>query len=438
MADFFTTERLEAECEAVRQEWERIKHDQPPRFTLTIYPGKPQCHQCKAPMDKAKVCSRCKMIYYCSPQCIKMGWKLHKVHCSALKHDGEQIPEYKAVTKQFPWTDVGYTNVDGYFNGKFVLARFGVLGTARRKVGYWATHGRGVLDEDLLDAPWCSLTEAEGWRLPKKFIPTLALQSSDSCPSFPPTFDSNWTSYYQWRGLPIASPAAMLLHWPLSVYACLKELGLVPENAVGARRKLTVFYVGAREEVCLIPVFGELALLFPNTDLELVIFGETTGHALQRARGRGIKARRPCVFEYTAPTVCDAGTARIFIDSGNPTYYCPTRERSEHPDAIFDIPFAITDYSEACLVDMQQMMDLLHQGLTRAPASAEEIRSQPIVNKILAEVQVADVDKVCAALKRDRPGKLNAFMQPGLKGYDYSKLNPDARNACIQVITPVT
>ena len=103
-----------------------------------------------------------------------------------------------------------------------------------------------MLDEDMLDAPWCNLTEAEGWRLPKEFIPTLALLSSDSCPSFPPTFDANWTSYYRWRGLPIASPAAMLLHWPLSVYACLRELGLVQENAVGARRKLTVFYVGAR------------------------------------------------------------------------------------------------------------------------------------------------------------------------------------------------
>ncbi|KAF7356573.1 Zinc finger MYND domain-containing protein 15 [Mycena venus] len=459
MAEFITTEQIEAHCKVIRQEWDRIKHDPSPRFSLTKHPGQSQCNQCRALMDKPKVCSACKMIYYCSPQCIKTGWKTHKVHCSAFKRDGEQIPKYKAVTKQFPWTDVGY-NIYGHFNENFILARFGVLGTTRRKVGYWAAHGRGVLDEDLLDAPWCNLTETEGWRLPNEFIPTLALQNPDSCPTFPPTFDTNWTSYYQWRGLPIASPAAMLLHWPLSVYACLKELGLVSENAVGARRKLTVFYVGAREEVCLIPVFGELALLFPNTDLDLVIFGETTGHALRRAKGRGIKAHRPCVFDYTAPTACGGGTIRVFIDTGNPTYYCPSRERSEHPDVIvalnaglgsciswqhvilrsfeFDIPFVITDYCEACLVDVRQTMDLLHQVLTRAPKSAEEIRLQPVFKKILEEVQVGDVEKVCAALKRERPGKLNAFMQPGQKGDDCSKLGPGSRNACIQVITPVT
>ncbi|KAJ7199648.1 hypothetical protein GGX14DRAFT_661575 [Mycena pura] len=188
-------------------------------------------------------------------------------------------------------------------------------------------------------------------------------------------------------------------------------------------------------------------------------------------------ARRPPLTARPSP-VCGGGTVRVFIGSGNPTYYCPTRGRSEHPDAIvglnaglgtyiswqhvilrsfeFDIPFVITDYNETCLVNVQQIMDLLHQALTRAPASAEEIRLQvasfvpfspgatrltlyqPILKNILAEVQVADVDKVCAALRRDRPEKLNAFMRPGLLGDDYSTLGPGSLNACIQIITPVT
>jgi hypothetical protein len=163
--------------------------------------------------------------------------------------------------------------------------------------------------DEVLDAPWSPLTEDEGWRLPKELIPSLALHDSDTCPAFPPTFETNWTSYYQWRGLPMASPAAILLHWPLAVYACLKELGLL-QSATDLRKKLTVFYVGARVHIAipchlffftyqplfrmkfalyrcrynfetssrrtLMPPFsfGELALLIPNTDLDLVMFGE--------------------------------------------------------------------------------------------------------------------------------------------------------------------
>ncbi|KAF8216528.1 hypothetical protein K438DRAFT_1703491 [Mycena galopus ATCC 62051] len=461
--DLVTAETIELHSGVIIREWERIKHDKTPCFTLKPYPGwgRPQCNHCKAVLENPKVCSACKMIYYCSPQCIKKGWKDHKIHCAVLKQDAVHNPKFHQITKQFPWTDIAY-NVAGRFSEEFVLARFGVLGGDRRKVGYWARHPRGVLSDDVLDAPWCQLAEEEGWRLPKEFIPTLALQNLETGPSSPPTFETNWTSYYEWRGLPIASPAAMMLHWPLSVYACLKELGLVPKDTVERRRTLTVFYVGAREEVTFIPVFGELALLFPNTDLDLVLFGETTGKAVQRAKARGIKSKRPCVFEYTAPTACGSGTVRIFIDS-EPTYYCPSIRRSEHPDAIvalnaglgtyiswqhvilrsfeFDIPFVATDYIGACFFDTERVMTLLHRGLTSTflkPKDAYDVQSQKTVTDVLREVQVADVEKVCAALERKRVYKLNELMQPGQKNSsDLTKLSMGSRNACIQVLTPL-
>ncbi|KAK6992262.1 zinc finger MYND domain-containing protein 15 [Favolaschia claudopus] len=389
-----------------------------PRFSICPPPGKAHCNP--------KLCSVCKLVYFCSPECFKKAWKVHKLVCPGLQRDAEVIPLYNEVLNQFPWTDIGYNDV-GFFSELFVLARFGLLGTSRQKVG---------------------LSEEQGWQLAKKFIPTLALQNSDKCPSFPPKFESNWTSYYEWRGLPIESPAAMLLHWPLSVYACLKELDLGPQIATGPRQKLTVFYVGAREEVHYIPVFGELALLYPNADLDLVMFGETTKQSVERAKARGLaKADRPCVFEYTAPEACGAGTVRVFIDS-NPsyTYYRPSRERSEHPDAIvglnaglgsyvswqhvllgsmeFDIPFAITDYALACLINSETTMN------------GEMIAVQATMKKVLKESQIADVEKVATALKRERPGKLNMFMQPISKRMDLSRICPGSRNACIQVLTP--
>ncbi|KAF7370580.1 Zinc finger MYND domain-containing protein 15 [Mycena sanguinolenta] len=459
-----TTEMIERVHTTIIQEWERIKHDESPRFKdLRADPGfaRSRCDNCKTDMKDSKVCSACKMIHYCSRQCMKTGWKTHKFSCAALKRDGEQIPKYKEITTQFPWTDVAY-NGAGRFTEDFVLARFGVLGWTRKKIGYWAQHSRGgPVPDEVLEAPWHQLTEEEGWRLPREFIPTLALQDSDAC-RFPPIFETNWTSYYQWRGLPISSPAAMMLHWPLSVYACLKELGLGSEDVIEPRRKLTVFYLGAREEVCFIPVFGELALLFPNTDLDLIMFGEATGSSAQRAKVRGIKKLpRPSAFEYTAPAASGSGTVRVFIDP-SPPYYCPSRERSEHPDAIvalnaglgtyiswqhvilrsfeFDIPFVITDYSQACLVTSEQLMDALHQGLTSTvpePKNLDDVRVQGVVRKVLKEVQVVNVEKVCAALKKERPSKLNGFMQPGQKAQDWTKLAPGSRNACIQVVNPL-
>jgi hypothetical protein len=143
--------------------------------------------------------------------------------------------------------------------------------------------------------------------------------------------------------------------------------------------------------------FGELALHLPNTDLDLVMFGKNAAHSVERVQARGLtKSDRPCVFEYTGPASCGSGTVRILLDS-DPGYYCPSRERSEHPDAIvalnaglgsyiswqhvilrsaeFDIPFVVTDYSEACLSECATTA--LEQALTSKlpPAKGiEEIR----------------------------------------------------------------
>ncbi|KAK7025272.1 zinc finger MYND domain-containing protein 15 [Favolaschia claudopus] len=450
---------LDYQIRIANEEWERIKNDEAPRFSICPPPGKAHCNVCRS-TENPKLCSVCKLVYFCSPECFKKAWKVHKVVCPGFQRDAEVIPLYNEVLNQFPWTDIGYNDV-GFFSELFVLAHFGLLGTSRQKVGYWAAYPRAQASTELLDAPWNRLSEEQGWRMAKEFIPTLALQNSDKCPSFPPKFESNWSSYYEWRRLPIESPAAMLLHWPLSVYACLKELNLGPQIATSPRQKLTVFYVGAREEVHYIPVFGELALLYSNADLDLVMFGETTKQSVERAKARGLaKADRPCVFEYTAPEACGGGTVRVFIDS-NPsyTYYRPSRERSEHPDAIvglnaglgsyiswqhvllrsmeFDIPFAITDYALACLINSETTMNVLYQALTSTlPApKGEMIAVQATMQKVLKESEIAD-EKVATALKRERPGKLNMFMQPISKRMDLSRICPGSRNACIQVLTP--
>lgn len=174
---------------------------------------------------------------------LEKGFKRQQEHAKILT-------EYKRVVDQFPWTDIGY-DIHGVFNEAFVLAQFGLCGKGRQKFGYWAvyeTEDERIAEDELLDAPWGKLTEVEGWRLPPQQIPSLELENSDNCPDFPPAFEDTWKSYFKWRRLPMASPAAMRLHWPMSVYACMKELGFV-DLEIRERRRLTVFYVGARVRI---------------------------------------------------------------------------------------------------------------------------------------------------------------------------------------------
>ncbi|KAJ6607514.1 hypothetical protein B0H10DRAFT_2071639 [Mycena sp. CBHHK59/15] len=437
---------------AILQEWSHLQANR---------------HECRC--FYSSVCGACKMAIYCSPQCAKMGWKqVHKEACSSFKDQGKMITLYKSVIKQFPWTDIGY-DIHGVFRELGVLAPFGLLGMSRQKVGYWAMYetqgSEATAEDEVVDAPWNELTEAKGWKLPAEQIPSLTLENSDRCPTFPPSFEDTWQSYYQWRQLPMESPAALLLHWPMSVYACLKELGFVQPGDRGdsdTRRKLTIFYVGARHEICYLPVFGELALNFPNTDLELVMFGQNAAHSVRRAKACGIKAAqssRPCVFEYKSPASWGSGSIRIYLDS-DPAYYRPSRNPSEHPDAIialnagmgsyiswqhvtllsseFDIPFCTTDYNGSCLLAFQQCLEGLQQVLTStlpSPKDPMDARTQIIFKNVVREVGVQDVEKVSAALQRKRPCKFNEFMQPGLRPSPETFL-PGSPNSCLQVITP--
>ncbi|KAJ7608385.1 hypothetical protein FB45DRAFT_1129634, partial [Roridomyces roridus] len=351
------------------------------------------------------------MVVYCSPECAKQDWFGHKPLCPGHKRDGETLPRWKAILEQFPWTARGYVSSGAYHNS-VVLIQFGLLGTDRKKVGYWVETRKNLdalMGDEVHKAPWTPLSEQEGWRLPKEQIPPLERLHEPNATrlNFPPAFDDSWRSYYHWRGLPMTSPAALLLHWPLTVYACLKAAGITPVYEPGTRRKLSIFYVGAQDEITFIPVFGELALLFPNTDLDMIMFGPTVRKSVAGAITRGDiePSARHCVFKYTSPASCGGSTIRVLLDAKD-AHYFPSRNLSENPDAIvalnaglgtypswndviylaaeLSIPFVVTDYSEAGVLVLTKM------------------------------VKIVDVEKTCSALReaKERPAQFNEFMNP--------------------------
>ncbi|KAJ7443081.1 hypothetical protein B0H11DRAFT_2251154 [Mycena galericulata] len=100
---------------------------------------------------------------------------------------------------------------------------------------------------------------------------------------------------------------------------------------------------------------------------------------------------------YTAPAACGSGEVRVFLDfEPNSEYYRPSRDPTEHPDAIvalnaglgsyiswhhvillsseFGIPFAVTDYVQGSLAQVR--MDAMEQALTSTlppPKTTEQI-----------------------------------------------------------------
>jgi len=168
----------------------------------------------------------------------------------------------QAIAKQFLWaghSDDGSVTFDRYrdFRGLFGCGL---------KYGWWTEApcscepttdyiwGLQLLEEDHLD-------ERGGWKLPDDELPWLDFQSNDIVPPLtPPNFDHTWTSYYKWRGLPMHSPAVLLLHWPLSVYRLLHKLHCIPSEIPLQRQKMVVHLLGVEKELDVLPLYVILIL----------------------------------------------------------------------------------------------------------------------------------------------------------------------------------
>ncbi|KAF8584978.1 hypothetical protein K439DRAFT_1410528 [Ramaria rubella] len=428
----------------------------------------PECAMCHKEDAKCMLCAACKAIFYCTTECAKAGWNDriiqdggvapgHKIMCQQNKEQMSKVDELQAILKQFPWARI---EKDGSFRSHLVLASRGILGTGKN-FGFWSEEpccdehgldsyewGVALLRPDLPD-------EKTGWMLPDAEIPWLKFDENLRPPPFPPKFEHTWRSYYEWRGLPLSSPAALLLHWPLSIYQLLTKLRLVPnlsETKSEERHKLLLHYVGVEEELDYLPVFGELALLLPNTDVELVLFGTPAYMILHSARqitdSSSVisKSEDDIVYTYNAPEECGSGTIRIVLWGGGPTWTPELlRFGAPVPDAIiglnaglgsfqewqsaivssraFNIPFAITDFMEASL---ELNRGLVNQLTVELPEEASEW-----IKETYGEEGETNLRRI-----NEMPSEINPFMRPGQKlGGAWSRL-PAAINGFTFVVTP--
>ena len=82
----------------------------------------------------------------------------------------------------------------------------------------------------------------------------------------------SWSDYYNWRCIPLDSPAALLLHWPLTIYHAAQLVGIGTLNPEVCD-KLYLHYLGPEKELLQLDVFGELQALFPGVHIHIELVG---------------------------------------------------------------------------------------------------------------------------------------------------------------------
>jgi hypothetical protein len=201
----------------------------------------------------------------------------------------KRLPYFRATFNQFMWARI---EPDGTCSHAHLQARFGVLGSDL-SVGYWCSsrksaphdtplpqtkprggsklertrnanqkpanpekqsqceHGQVLLGKD-----WPS--DREAWSLKnEQYVPLLRFSDESLAPEKPrPGQVKDWTSWYEWRGLSLESPAALMMDYPLSVYHLLVDVLKVvdPAQTLEEKQTLVLHYLSAEVELNFLPL----------------------------------------------------------------------------------------------------------------------------------------------------------------------------------------
>ncbi|KAJ7490266.1 hypothetical protein B0H11DRAFT_1719369 [Mycena galericulata] len=407
-------------------------------------------------------------------QCATEAWKIpkianaqtHKELCADNKRHMLKVPQVTEILLQFPW---GRLEKDGTFSVDVARGRFNVLGG--KGFGFWShrggpiahlptgsiaetihkggNYGRMVeqmaklydyLDGSaLLDAK--HLTDRDGWRLEPELIPFHNFSSLWTPPRLASKVSiTNWAGWYAWRRLPKESPAALLMHYPMSIYWLLVDtLGVADPKAGspdGPRVQLNVHYIGAEVELNFLPLFAELALLLPYTDIKLIFFGQAVHTIVSKAKASHPKSLaaqaspKSPIYSYTAPEESGAGRIQLYLhgaaDHWAPADAAPALSaygaasalvapnaglgsyQAWYPTILYahqmQLPFGVTDYAEQSCETQRLMFPKLLQAEGAVPGS------------VMGRVPGAPDAEACrraAGKNWEYPIALNPFQRPG-------------------------
>ncbi|XP_059655977.1 uncharacterized protein LOC132302979 isoform X2 [Cornus florida] len=202
-------------------------------------------------------CARCGAVAYCSVSHQIAHWGDHKNECERLE---QQMKDAEKLNN-FPFTFSGEATVQVCEKQETrcsFLTKLGIhcVGMWMGECSCWAS-AAASLDHSRL---------TEGWNLSRTLCPCKGPLSPI------PKQLSSWKDYYEWRCIPLCSPVALLLHWPLTLYQAIQlaaTRNLIPED----NNELYIHYLGPDKELLQLAVFGELHAFFPGVQVHIEFVG---------------------------------------------------------------------------------------------------------------------------------------------------------------------
>ncbi|KAL2079439.1 hypothetical protein ACEWY4_025183 [Coilia grayii] len=253
----------------------------PPQFSMR-WPVACYCHVCKKHSfpSQLKPCVHCKAVLYCSDQCSQADWT-RTPEDSSHQHWCHKLAIYMSHTAQL--ANLPFTFAAEVTQEDFDMEYF--LKKNNLESGYW------LLWSLLLRSPRYELhTGMEQSKEPisvwlaghlEPFGPLRVESDTLLCtaPHNAPNLKSPlvcWQKYFAWRGLSLASPVAVLLSSPLSIYYIITSLVPqdFPELNILKKQSLKIHIIESYREFNSLLVFWELSVLLPQMSFELCFIGE--------------------------------------------------------------------------------------------------------------------------------------------------------------------
>ncbi|TXG56379.1 hypothetical protein EZV62_017692 [Acer yangbiense] len=216
--------------------------------------GKGSGTRCIGPARRR--CGRCGAVAYCSASHRISHWNDHKEECERLEQQMKRVD----VLNDLPFTFSEEATVQ-------VCEKQETRCSFLRKrgihfVGMWTCECSCGLSVASFDH---ERSKDDGWDLASILCPC-------SEPSSPINSLRSWKDYYEWRSIPLHSPVALLLHWPLTIYYATQVTGLRSLSSI-ISNKLIIHYLGPEIELLQLAVFGELRALFPGVQVHIELIG---------------------------------------------------------------------------------------------------------------------------------------------------------------------
>ena len=256
----------------------------------TFVTSVPLCLHCRRPTER--LCPFCQGAYFCDETCEAKGWS-HQCLCPTWKKYVERRTELSTFVLG-PW----YEPLVGR---PFQLSSEPYNAFLRNLVGgetpsWWKAERDGWAGGTSESAAWVDVTRrwsfAEGFA-PVTDIPAEAIIHNDE-------WERNdvgllclesWEDYYRWRNLPLSSPVALLLTFPLTLYYAIYRFGKVPCTVARMlQRPLRIHIVGTEKELIFLDLFRETTFLLPSDlslELVFVVRSDMLPPSLQQKDGNG-------------------------------------------------------------------------------------------------------------------------------------------------------